>query len=508
MKRSYVSHGLLLVVVAALAVLGAVEWGAEVKAAEGLALPELPGTSAVTGELVPSGTQPSGVVAPPLPRQRYGFVATSSNWRQKFDVEQLGAGWYVDASPPACGISPGGMDRAIIIRVAEWQSNPAWTWLESMVDAHPGSMWLVGNEPDCVHQDNMLPDDYAEVYHDIYTAIKGWDDTALISPGGIVQATPLRLQWLDLVLQEYARKYGGALMPVDVWNIHNQILQEVEDSWGADIPPGVDPAGGVVRNMCDNYRLDIFEDQIWAFREWMAQNDYSDRPLIVTEFGVLIPEEWCGKDIEDVKDFMDATFEFFETTTSTDPDTLGYPTDGFRLVQRWAWFSLDNPPYDPSIPMSFPGNLFDPYTTYITAYGLHFATHTDPLPSLGYVDLRPGGIRFEPVEPVEPGELVTRGVEVEVLNLGNLGSGPFVVRLVYQGPKSGELEETIDVPPGDSTWVTFNLVQLEVGAYEITVLVDADEEILEAAECENLLEARMVVPTDVVYMPLITRRYR
>ena len=94
-----------------------------------------------------------------------------------------------------------------------------------MVDSHPGSLWLVGNEPDCIWQDNVLPGDYAHVYHQIYTAIKGRDPTALVSPGGIVQPTPLRLQWLDRVLPEY-RDVNGVQMPVDVWNIHNAILRE------------------------------------------------------------------------------------------------------------------------------------------------------------------------------------------------------------------------------------------------------------------------------------------
>jgi hypothetical protein len=464
---------------------------------------EVPQVSTVTGKTEFSQNLPLETSYIPLPRERYGFVATSANWRQKFDVAQLGGGWYVDADPPACATSPGGMDRALIIRVRNWQSSPRWEWLESMVHAHPGSLWLVGNEPDCIWQDNLRPEDYATIYHDIYWAIKDWDSTALVSPGGIVQPTPLRLAWLERVLESYAGQYQGSSMPVDVWNIHNQILQEVRDSWGADIPPGFDWIDvGEVPDIQDNDDVEIFKQQIRDFRNWMADQGYGGWPLIISEFGVLMPVEF-GFDVDRVNAFMDASFEFLRTATSA----TGYLADGYRLVQRWAWFSLDNPPYDPDIPMTFNGNLFDPYTTDITVYGLNFATHTEPLSELDYIDLRPGGLRFEPLGPVVVGELVTRRVEVEVRNLGSLGSGPFGVKLAYVGPTSDELQQTVSLTAGSSTWLVFNLAQLQVGAYELTVSVDANDDVVETTECDNMLETTMVVPSDLAYLPLIARSH-
>ena len=436
-------------------------------------------------------------------RQRYGFVATSPTWREGLEVSQLDGGWYVDANSPDCATSPEGMDRAMLIRVLNWTSDRI-PWLELLVDNHPGTLWLVGNEPDCIWQDNRLPEDYAHIYHEIYTAIKGRDPTALISPGGIVQATPVRLQWLDQVLAAYQATYGEQ-MPMDVWNIHNQILQEVEGDWGADIPPGIDPAGGVIRDPWDNYSVEIFEAQIWAFREWMASRGYAGYPLIITEFGILMPEGWWGYDADDVNAFMDATFQFLSETTDLD---LGDPADGFRLVQRWAWFSLDGPPYDESDPQpqTFNGNLFDPYTTDITGYGLNFATHTAAFPALDHVELRPGGLQTEPLGPVGPGETVNRTLEVEVQNLGSQDSGTFVVRLEYAGPTIGQLQRTVpNLPAGSSEWIAFELAQLTPGAYDISVWVDLDNEVVEVTECDNILESMMVVPTDLVYLPLIAR---
>ena len=501
---------LLLAGIAILAVLGAGRVPAGSRAAAIRSPLEICKLSTVMGKSDFSQGLPLETSYIALPRERYGFIATSADWRQTFDVAQLGGGWYVDANPPACATSPGGMDRALLIRVLNWSADRI-PRLESMVDAHPGSLWLVGNEPDCIHQDNVLPEDYAGIYHQIYTIIKDRDPTARVSPGGIVQPTPLRLAWLDRVLDEYARLNGDALMPVDVWNIHNAILQEVSkdcdpyNAWGADIPPGFSDCYGVLREMEDNDDLGIFTQQIWDFRAWMSERGYAGYPLILTEFGVLMPFE--SFDVARVNAFMDATFAFLRTATSDDPETLGDPDDGYRLVQRWAWFSLDVPFWDPVTNEGFNGNLFDPYTTDITNYGLNFATHTEPLPALDYIELRPGGIRFEPLGPVGVGELVTRKVEVEVRNLGSLDSGPFTVRLAYVGPPSDELEQTVSLPAGSSTWLAFNLVQLEVGAYGITVSVDANNEVLETTECDNLLEATMLVPSDLAYLPLIARNH-
>ena len=59
--------------------------------------------------------------------------------------------------------------------------------------------------------------------------------------------------------------------------------------------------------------------------------------------------------------FLTGTFDFF--LTAADPAT-GYPADGYRLVQRWCWYSLDAPDdYYPT------GRLFNPNTGGMTAVG-------------------------------------------------------------------------------------------------------------------------------------------
>ena len=84
-------------------------------------------------------------------------------------------------------------------------------------------------------------------------------------------------------------------MPVDVWNIHAFILNErsctyfPDDCWGADVPPGIDAPEGMRYGVQDNDNLVIFKQFIVDFRQWMADRGYKERPLIITEYGVLMP---------------------------------------------------------------------------------------------------------------------------------------------------------------------------------------------------------------------------
>ncbi len=181
------------------------------------------------------------------------------------------------------------MDRALGIRVKDYTSVPPW--LGSIVDNHPGAIWLIGNEPDRKFwQDERLPEQYAHDYHDLYEFIKGRDPTAQIAAGNIVQPTPIRLAYLDRVLAEYQQAYGQS-MPVDVWAIHNMILNERPDQWGAEIPPGMELSATLALTVPiqGNDNVFTFTQQIWAFRQWMADRGYQGYPLIISEYGVLMP---------------------------------------------------------------------------------------------------------------------------------------------------------------------------------------------------------------------------
>ena len=153
-------------------------------------------------------------------------------------------------------------------------------------------------------------------------------------------------------------------MPVDVWNVHNFVLREERGSWGVDIPPGIPDDRGLLYEISDSSNLDAFKQQMVAFRRWMADRGFRNSPLIVSEYGILMPEDF-GFTPEAVASFLISTFDYFLTATDSN---LGFPADGNRLVQRWCWYSLTDTVYPT-------GNLFDPTSGNITALGRAWAAY-------------------------------------------------------------------------------------------------------------------------------------
>jgi hypothetical protein len=255
---------------------------------------------------------------------------------------------------------------------------PSMDKLPFYVRASPGSLWLIGNETDrrdwaipggALGQDEMLPESYAMAYHDIYHAIKAADPTAKVAAGGIIQPTPLRLEYLTRIWDSYTRLYGTE-MPVDVWNVHNFILQEQLWSYGAGIPPGIDAETGVVyASDLSHVDMTIFDNQIRAFRQWMKDRGQQNKPLIVPEYGVLYPDGTGGHDFGPavVQDFMIKSFDYFLYTKDCD---LGMVSDDCRLVQRWAWFNLAG--VEPEWGINGYIGLFDHDTRQITATGIKY----------------------------------------------------------------------------------------------------------------------------------------
>jgi hypothetical protein len=299
-------------------------------------------------------------------RQRLGVGSGAVAVDQELS-ERLGLGWYLDWT-----VRPGAFHSANVTYVPMVRLNggrilPEEERLRAAARAMPGALWLIGNEPDVKWQDNVKPEAYATAYHDLYVLLKGEDPTCLVAIGGVSQPTPLRLRYLERILTAYEEAYGQS-MPVDVWNVHNFILREERDSWGVDIPPGMDEDSGRLFEIADHDDLEIFRQQIVDFRRWMVEQGQQDKPLVVTEYGILMPSEY-GFPPERVETFMLDTFEFFRT--AADPE-LGYPADGYRLVQRWCWYSL----YDPRYPT---GNLLDPDDGTLTRLGHAFAEYASSL---------------------------------------------------------------------------------------------------------------------------------
>jgi len=293
-------------------------------------------------------------------RSRFGVGVAISSLEGLDPTGRLGAGWYLNWRTELHPPRPKGMEFAQMIRLRGGGYNPDLTTIGAVADANPGSLWIIGNEPDVKWQDNVTPAEYARVYRELYTFLKERDPTCQVAIGGVSQATPLRLQYLDMILESYKHLYGER-MPVDVWNVHGFILREERHSWGVGIPPGLSATSGALYDVQDHDDLEIFTRQVVTFRRWMRDRGERNKPLIISEYGILMPEDY-GFPFEGMRDFMYGTFDYFLTATD---EELDYPPDGNRLVQRWAWYSLSDRRYPT-------GNLIDPDTKELTPLGLAY----------------------------------------------------------------------------------------------------------------------------------------
>jgi len=427
-----------------------------------------------------------------------------------YPVNSLRLGWYVDWTVTPNPSRPGGITYMPTVRLRQtgpdsYSYYPGPDVLSATVRALPGATWLIGNEPDRRYwQDSLEPHVYAQAYHDLYYLIKGWDPTAQIAAGGIVQPTPLRLQYLDMVLESYRERYGEP-MPVDVWNIHAFILRErscdcyPEDCWGAEIPPGIEACEGMLYGIQDNDNLEIFKQNIERFRQWMAERGYQDRPLIITEFGVQMWPDY-GFPPERVNAYMNATFDYLMTATST----LGYPADEYRLVQRWAWYSLsDN---------NFNGWLFDPNTKARTVFGDNFAAYTAQVSPT--VNLKLARIWTDPAAPFSQGEAITITLLAYVVNNGNIAtSGSATVRFYEGNPNQGGTligEQSIPSLDGCASGVLVTVAWRNVppGSHTVYAVVDHDGMIPESDESDNMLKSIIMVATQRVFVPAIFKDRR
>lgn len=328
---------------------------------------------------------------------RFGFCATRSPIHTYADIRKLFAGWYLDFTARATPSRPLGMEYVQVVRIHQlttcWPQrtrnrttcpyvtpydyviySPAGgkAEIQAIARANPGALWFIGNEMDRRDwegggQDEMLPEYYAVVYHELYHLIKAADPTAKVAIGGIVQATPVRMQYLDKIWNTYRNTYGVD-MPVDVWNVHNFIFKERCNDYGADVPPGYHQCDGTLYADTDHNSMVIFKHQIQVFREWMKARGQQQKPLIVSEYGIVYFHAGM-ENFALVRDFMKASFDYFLNARDCN---LGYAADNCRLVQRWAWYSLD----DKGDHINKYAHLIDPNTGRLTPLGEVFASYT------------------------------------------------------------------------------------------------------------------------------------
>jgi hypothetical protein len=369
----------------------------------------------------------------------------------QFNLSQLRIGWYIDYKAHVTAPHPNGAAYAPVINLeqvgeSDYTSNPSGSALDSAIADNLGADWIIGNEPDRrYYQNDMSPAAYAHAYHDLYYYIKSKDSTARIFAGAIVQPTPLRLQYLDKVLQRYQERYGEDL-PADGWAIHNFILNERSCAkysdpaicWGADIPPGIEATDGLIITTDELQKtadVAFFKEQVVRFRQWMADHGYRNRPLYVSEYGILMPESY-GFPPSLVNNYMTKTFDFLLTATD---DRLGYAADGNRLVQRLAWYSTIDPAFNGSL---FQSTTSDPLTPpfVLTSMGDNFRAYADAIAVKSEFKLL-GVTQATTAGAVGSDEGATLTFMAEVANGGNnQWPLPATVRFYLGDPAAGGVE--------------------------------------------------------------------
>lgn len=262
-------------------------------------------------------------------------------------AERLGAGWFVDWGTREWGAAQK-PEYWQMVRITDGQPRTELDEIRRLAQNYPGMVWVIGNEPDNTLQDNLAAEDYAVVFHSVSSLLEEADPGAKIAMGAVTQPSPLRLEYLDRVLQQYQSLYGEKL-PVDWWTVHAYVLREEVNSWGAGIPVGIEATSGMLIEPSEHGNLDLFYQGLVAFRAWMKVRGYQSTPLAVTEFGILLPPSF-GYSPEVVAGYLDGTFQWLDA--ASDPLT-GCPSDEYRLVQRWAWFSLA----DETFPVANLGDL-------------------------------------------------------------------------------------------------------------------------------------------------------
>ncbi len=374
---------------------------------------------------------------------RFGFGVTREGGPpSNYDVPMLNAGWYWDWA--ARGETAIPLHEYVqTVRLKPVKSGgvqigytPVITGsaLRQAIAAQPGGIWFIGNEPDCVNMDNMRSDWYARAYHDMYYFIKAADPTAIVGAGGIVQPTKQRFMYLDRVLDTYEREYGEPL-PTDLWVTHGYILCEncypinipsEPFAWGACWVPDW-PSSSSSKDIAtfysvyDHWDIELFKQRLIDMRQWMHDNGYQYHPLYITEYGILFYDGLVsGMGQEETIEFMHLGFDWMRE--ARDP-VLGYAPDDNRIVQRWAWFSLDHDDYFMGNPL-FNQNNYNP-TAIGTAYG-EYTAELSPYTDIKLLDF-----------------------DMQILT--DVGSAPFTATVAVTMSNAGNIAATKGI-----TWTLYN----------------------------------------------------
>lgn len=512
---------------------------------------------------------------------RYGATPLGSDQFTK--IGELGAGWFLTFAAGTSVPATGNNSQYVpVIRIREAQTNgqfngtwflgfdptitgaAAETYVKTRVAALPANtLWLIGNEIDRLTQDEITPATYAAAYHQIYYWIKEIDPTAQVAISGLVQVTPLRLVYLDMIWNAYRSQFESP-MPVDVWNMHLYAIPEVTEDGvtpgAASIPVGVNlaqttavpkRASGGNAGACsdpnvycyaEHDSMAVFADQVIMMRQWMKSKGQQQKPLIISEYSIL----WHYLDTtgdgnpdflrdeygqlfspQRIANFMQNSFNYL--VNATDPN-LGYALDGNRLVQQWMWFAVHTPWYDldgdgvgdywdwqaapPGTasdlyrPVNPPGNM----TLAQTIAGQTFQNYVAAIPpTYNLLVQSVNAPAF--TAPLTVPTTITATLQVSIRNVGNTAvSTPYKVSFYDQNDVLIGFVDVTDAiggcgiyPQTVSVDWPIEVTNLNSQVLPFSVHVDSDGVINETNEADNLADSFVIINAKSLFLPVVNR---
>jgi hypothetical protein len=107
------------------------------------------------------------------------FGVDSALGRGDYDIASLGIASYLDWGAVTNPDLPSGVEYIRVLRLRNDLYPSTLANLPAWIEANPGGVWVVGNEPDTTYenQDALLPEVYADRYYELAKIIRHLDRT-------------------------------------------------------------------------------------------------------------------------------------------------------------------------------------------------------------------------------------------------------------------------------------------------------------------------------------------
>ena len=169
-------------------------------------------------------------------------------------------------------------------------------------------------------------------------------------------------------------------------------------------------------------------EQIRMMRQWMADHGQRNKPLINTEYGILLNES-TGFDQARVQRFLVATFDLFYRRPEIIDHAIGMPDDGGRMLQQWFWFILSN---EERYFAQTHTSLMSSVNLQLLPLGQEFGNYVSNLVS-HYADIAVEGFQATAKWALFSNEASSLQATGWVQNMGDRPTGSFWVRLDSNG---------------------------------------------------------------------------